>query len=210
MSPSLTTTSRTFSNRRRWRWASISISDNMELLRRKFSDQARQCDRAGDYARADLFTRLLEGTFSTRMASTDTGGFGYDPSKNELLYAITLPEGYVVKNERIRMRECPTVDMKSAYTKDGHYIGTPEDAEFFFRKKGLSKLQPAQPGHTVCSIGFNEKEQKWYGWSHRAMKGFGVGDTPEEWFPNKTSKGAKIKTLDEAKDAARAFAESVS
>ena len=28
----------------------------------------------------------------------------------------------------------------------------------------------------VCSIGFCEKEQKWYGWSHRAMYGFKVGD----------------------------------
>jgi len=26
------------------------------------------------------------------------------------------------------------------------------------------------------SIGFNEKEQKWYGWSHRAVASFGIGD----------------------------------
>jgi hypothetical protein len=26
-----------------------------------------------------------------------------------------------------------------------------------------------------CSIGFCEKEQKWYGWSHRAIYGFGIG-----------------------------------
>ena len=26
-------------------------------------------------------------------------------------------------------------------------------------------------------LGFSEKEQKWYGWSHRAIHGFGIGDT---------------------------------
>jgi len=27
----------------------------------------------------------------------------------------------------------------------------------------------------TCCVGFNEKEQKWYGWSHRAICGFGIG-----------------------------------
>lgn len=35
--------------------------------------------------------------------------------------------------------------------------------------------QKASPSHTVCSIGFSEKEQKWYGWSHRRYYGFGIG-----------------------------------
>lgn len=29
----------------------------------------------------------------------------------------------------------------------------------------------------VCSIGFNEKKELWYGWSHRAICSFGVGST---------------------------------
>ena len=29
----------------------------------------------------------------------------------------------------------------------------------------------------TANIGFNPKEQKWYGWSHRAMYGFGIGST---------------------------------
>lgn len=28
----------------------------------------------------------------------------------------------------------------------------------------------------VCSIGFSSKENKWYGWSHRAIYGFKIGD----------------------------------
>jgi len=27
----------------------------------------------------------------------------------------------------------------------------------------------------TCCLGFSEKEQKWYGWSHRAIFGFGIG-----------------------------------
>ena len=34
--------------------------------------------------------------------------------------------------------------------------------------------------HSI-SLGFSEKEQKWYGWSHRAIYGFGIG--------SKTTKG---------------------
>ncbi len=32
-----------------------------------------------------------------------------------------------------------------------------------------------EAGKPIC-IGFNPNEQKWYGWSHRAIFGFGVGD----------------------------------
>ena len=64
------------------------------------------------------------------------------------------------------------------------------------------------------SIGFSEKEQKWYGWSHRAIFGFelghecidgdlGVGD-------GYTFKpGDKLKTLDDCKQMAKDFAKSV-
>lgn len=34
-----------------------------------------------------------------------------------------------------------------------------------------------EPHLTVPTIGFSEKEQKWYGWSHRAIYGFGIGST---------------------------------
>jgi hypothetical protein len=60
-------------------------------------------------------------------------------------------------------------------------------------------------------LGFSEKEQKWYGWSHRAIQGFGVGDKPSE--PSPTGDSAldkKINTMQEAEEAARNFAEAVS
>lgn len=66
--------------------------------------------------------------------------------------------------------------------------------------------------HNVESIGFSEKEQKWYGWSHRAVAGFGIGDKIFEpnFGDDKTpfvKHGSKtIKNMDDAERAARSFA----
>lgn len=65
-------------------------------------------------------------------------------------------------------------------------------------------------------LGFSEKEQKWYGWSHRAVCGFKVGDKifeadygdDETPFTKHGSK--ECKTLDDCKKAAKAFADYVS
>jgi len=56
---------------------------------------------------------------------------------------------------------------------DGSYIG---DIEFADMLKGMGIAAQGRTHQTsVASIGFCEKEQKWYGWSHRAIYGFGVG-----------------------------------
>lgn len=68
----------------------------------------------------------------------------------------------------------------------------------------------------VHSIGFSEKEKKWYGWSHRAIVGFGIGDKifePDYGDENTvfTKHGSKtIKNMDDAEKSARAFANYVS
>jgi hypothetical protein len=60
-------------------------------------------------------------------------------------------------------------------------------------------------------LGFSETEQKWYGWSHRATCGFGIGDMPKEPGPDGDSAPKKkIENMKEAEEAARKFAESVS
>ena len=61
-----------------------------------------------------------------------------------------------------------------AWSLDGNYIGNPEDADYLVSKRGISPTIP-NANASVCSIGFCEKEQKWCGWSHRAMYGFGIG-----------------------------------
>ena len=64
------------------------------------------------------------------------------------------------------------------------------------------------------SLGFSEKEQKWYGWSHRAIHGFKVGDVCKdsqcgvgEGYTFKD--GDKLKTLDDCKQRAIDFAKSI-
>lgn len=45
----------------------------------------------------------------------------------------------------------------------------------FFDKHGIEP-QKIDSIHNMNSIGWSEKEQKWYGWSHRAIYGFKIGD----------------------------------
>lgn len=91
-------------------------------------------------------------------------------------------------------------------------------------KSGLQKFldehgivgEKAAPDHTTNSIGFSEKEGKWYGWSHRAIAGFGVGDMifepdfGDDKTPYAKHGSKKIEDLDDAKKAAKAFARHVS
>ena len=82
----------------------------------------------------------------------------------DLIEYITTPQDVIVK---------------SAYTPTGDYIGNKRNAHFLITKRGI-KPEKANPSHNVCSIGFCEAEQKWYGWSHRAIFGFGVGSEVKE------------------------------
>ena len=123
-----------------------------------------------------------------------------------------------------------TVTLEVAYTPDGGYIGTPEVAHSLCNKRGISPeriSRGSKEGSKVCSIGFSDREQKWYGWSHRAIYGFSVGDVAKEgdcvcssgWTDEYLAKhpeadlrvpiGFEVKTLDDAKRMAVAFAESV-
>jgi hypothetical protein len=79
---------------------------------------------------------------------------------------------FIIKTVRFPEVETPS---RLAFTHEGHYIGNHEFANRLIQEYGLSQIQPAHPSHSICSIGFNEKERKWYGWSHRAMCSFGVG-----------------------------------
>lgn len=84
-----------------------------------------------------------------------------------------------------------------------------------FRKHGI-KPEAIDSTQNVASIGFSENEKRWYGWSHRAMCGFGIGDKIfEENFGTDTTPFTKhgsrdIKTLDDARVSASNFATCVS
>lgn len=95
--------------------------------------------------------------------------------------------------------------MKTAFTNDSlEYIGKSKWAYRLTHKWGLTRLQSGthlrvpktlKPNEKAkelllnrflseysfypVNIGFNEEEQKWYGWSHRAIYGFGIGSKVE-------------------------------
>lgn len=66
--------------------------------------------------------------------------------------------------------------MVSAYSKEGLYIGNKQTLKALL-KKGITAFEASKESDSVVSIGFNSAEQKWYGWSHRAIFGFGIGST---------------------------------
>lgn len=115
------------------------------------------------------------------------------------------------------------VIVKSSYTPTGDYIGSKRNAHFLCSKRGI-KPEKVDPSKNVCSIGFCEKEQKWYGWSHRAIFGFGIGSIVKEgnssgWIAEylidhpeadlSLPVGFTAKTMGDARRMAIAFAESV-
>jgi hypothetical protein len=137
--------------------------------------------------------------------------------------------GYEIRTEIYSGKEFgmdTDTEMDSAYTSSGDYIGNPEDAKYLVEKKGISP-EKASPSHSVCSIGWSEKEQKYYGWSHRAIHGFGIGDivkegdiTAEPGFTDEYLRahpyadrslpvGFIAKTKEDCKRMAIAFADSV-
>lgn len=151
----------------------------------------------------------------------------------DILSVRKYKAGYEIRTEKltgddnIGVPDGEEFVMKSAYTPDGAYIGDSRIAYFLCKKRGI-KPEYRTEHSSVCSIGFNEDEQKWYGWSHRAIFGYGIGDILEEGSSATTSGwtdeyleqhpeedtslpvGFTAKTLDDAKKMAEAFAESVS
>lgn len=63
---------------------------------------------------------------------------------------------------------------------------------------------------SIHSYGKAESDGKWYGWSHRCIGGFGIGDTVKsDTIGNNSGKEYVIKTDDDAKQAAINFAKEV-
>lgn len=119
---------------------------------------------------------------------------------------------YVLRNEIWTMKFAPDMPtpIKAAYTHDGSYIGDENTAKMLCDKFNIAP-EVSKPGHTVCSIG-KSADGKWYGWSHRAIYGFKIGDTIKEGDCGyNPAKGEwTISNELEAKLAAQDFAESVS
>lgn len=128
--------------------------------------------------------------------------------------------GYEIHYEEVSGEEAgggATFTMRSAYTPAGDYLGDVKMARYLIIKMGI-KPEKSDESHCVCSIGFCEGKQKWYGWSHRAIAGFGIGDKLfEEHCEGATDETpfiqhgtVTIEILDQARQAAVAFAKYVS
>lgn len=112
-------------------------------------------------------------------------------------------------------------------TVDDGYLGDERMYKFLVHEKKLVLIQKSIKTQSVCSIGYSPEENKWYGWSHRAIHGFTIGDEvkkgdltndsglveeyriqhPEEDYSLPV--GFKALTLNDAKRMAIAFAEAV-
>lgn len=162
---------------------------------------------------------------------TEPPGIWYDD--RELIKTRNYKAGYQVRTENRRYGYGDSdgtppswITMKSAYNLDGDYIGNSTWGHRLVAKRGIAPELRTQHSQ-VCSIGFCEKEEKWYGWSHRAIFGFGVGAVVKEGDCTATSGwtdeylkahpeadtslpvGTVAHTLSDARDFAVAFAESV-
>jgi hypothetical protein len=72
----------------------------------------------------------------------------------------------------------------------------------FLKKHDIKEIE--------TGLGFSEKEQKWYGWSHRAIYGFGVGTKIKKGDVVYDGKEYTIKNLKQAKEVAKKFSNEVS
>lgn len=97
--------------------------------------------------------------------------------ENRKLVKDCSKKGYMLYSEEWKYHptEEPTVMIGAYSSIDGSYIGDEKTAKMLNRKFGI--LPQSIQGNTVSSIGFSQKDNKWYGWSHRAIFGFGLGST---------------------------------
>jgi len=123
-------------------------------------------------------------------------------------------------------KEKPTL-MVSVYNEFGEYVGSIKDAVTLLEKYFIIP-EKSFIDHNVCSIGKSLKDGKWYGWSHRAIHGFSIGDEVKEgdccnmsgWtddylkeHPEENKSlpiGFIAKTEEDCKQMAIAFAECIS
>jgi hypothetical protein len=88
----------------------------------------------------------------------------------------------------------------------------PKTADYLINTRGI-KPTLRKPELSTCTIGYCERAGKWYGWSHRAIQGFGIGykvGARSSVRTDKTPKGFIAKTPEDCRLLADIFAESVS
>lgn len=91
--------------------------------------------------------------------------------KSKKLYDIWAEEWF---DEATMGKDEKPLKLKIARNKNGDYIGEMKMAKTLCDKFGIAP-EKRKSDHCVCSIGYSAKKDKWYGWSHRGIGGFGIG-----------------------------------
>ena len=149
----------------------------------------------------------------------------YGKECKEIKWTRKFKKGDVLQRELITLGS-EGCWMTVAYTHKGEYIG---DSKTAYRLCVKRRIVPEKitPNGNVCSIGYSFFFKKWYGWSHRAICGFKIGDVvkkgdccassgwTDEYLKDHPDEnilpvGFVAKTEEDCKKMAIAFASSVS
>lgn len=133
--------------------------------------------------------------------------------KTTKIVKVTRRKGYQIVKMLIDDREYGgkgDLPMTCAFNEKGQYIGDPKTARRLVEKFGIKP--ELRPGASVCTIGYSSRRRKWYGWSHRAIAGFGLGSTvkPGDVIVGRFKAGYKPKTMADCRRMAMRFASEVS
>lgn len=154
----------------------------------------------------------LEKRFQTLLTAYVQGGI---PIETVTKRAWALTPWIEVREEIWSLAGNDPTPITSAYNNSGHYVGDLKFAKYLAGRCIRPTVRSTGAG-TVCCIGYSKPDDMWYGWSHRAMVGFSVGDKifDIDYGDDNTlytEHGDKtIETLADAKLAAERFSEYVS
>ncbi|NES91554.1 hypothetical protein [Okeania sp. SIO2B9] len=111
----------------------------------------------------------------------------------------------------------------AVYNDENWFVGSPLMALKFYK---LGIMPTVIKGRTICSIGYSEQQNIWYGWTPERMRGFKIGDevklgdaiNESVWTDDYLAKnphkdlslpiGFKAETIEDCKRMAIAFANS--
>ena len=195
------------------------ISDRYKIEMNRYNKYDKPFGRTG-------IIKKFKETFNNnkKYIESITEKFNFNETQfnfNSVKENLTLNEQYAYLNEErvlskkffdenFKIKTRPGFHYKEYVDKTtGAYVTSvpsddkPTGTMKFFAKHGISKVYGG-------SIGFSEKEQKWYGWSHRAIYGFGIGSKIKKGDCGYKGKAWTAKTLDDAKQMAKDFADAVS
>lgn len=145
---------------------SISLSSDVELATNKpVTSCAPAVDLGEEYAKYPK-SKLYHGLPVVKKQTVSGKG-------NEFQYRL---ETVLVPPSHPTFGGSKPYTITSAFNMAGHYIGDEATAIELCEKRGIAPVL-ADPKHKTCSIGYCKRENKWYGWSHRAIFGFTVGSS---------------------------------